>query len=85
VPEQYVSEAIEVQAQLRKELLPMTEETQPPNIYLLYDSNKKSCCTDIIGAKHVNSDLLVHFGEACFSEAYSPSVYYILPEANDVE
>lgn len=54
-------------------------------MYLLFDCNKKSCCTDVIGAKHVNYDLLVHIGEACFSEKFNEKHYYVLPEAEDAE
>ena len=82
VPEEYVCRAIPLQAKIRNLL---ADEQPPANIYLLFDCNKKSCCTDIIGAKHVNYDLLVHFGEACFSEEYDKRHYYILPEAEDLE
>jgi|JI61114BRNA_FD_contig_21_986327_length_388_multi_3_in_0_out_0_1 diphthamide biosynthesis enzyme Dph1/Dph2-like protein len=52
---------------------------------MLFDCNKKPCCTDVIGAKHVNYDLLVHFGEACFSEQFQKQHYYVLPCAEDLE
>jgi len=35
--------------------------------FVLYDSLKQSCCTDVLGAEHVMYDGLVHFGSACFS------------------
>ena len=48
------------------------------NFFTLYDSMKNTCCLDILGARHVNYDLLVHFGEACFSEKYDPEVLDVL-------
>ncbi len=53
-----------------------------PNIeiYNLYDSNKNSCCVDILGAEHIQYAILFHLGAACFSEAPHPKITYILPE-----
>ena len=42
---------------------------------------KKPCCTDIIGARHIEDyDVLFHFGYACFSEEFNGKHHYILPE-----
>jgi len=78
VSEEEVCRAIPLQSKLK---LLLVGEEPPANIYLLFDCNKKSCCTDIIGAKHVGYDLLVHIGEACFSEKYNERHYYMFAEA----
>ena len=49
-------------------------------LFVLYDSLKQSCCTDVLGAQHVNYDGLVHFGFACFSEEYKPNHHYLFDE-----
>ena len=51
--------------------------------FVLFDSLKQSCCTDVLGAEHVNYDCLVHFGRACFSEEYVGKHYYIFEEGDE--
>jgi diphthamide biosynthesis enzyme Dph1/Dph2-like protein len=60
VPKEMLVFAFELSAALRKEC----SESQ---YFVLYDSLKQSCCTDVLGAEHVGYDGLVHFGKACFS------------------
>lgn len=50
--------------------------------FVLYDSLKQSCCTDVLGAEHVNYDCLVHFGKACFSSRYQPNHHFIFSAAD---
>lgn len=40
---------------------------------------KPDCCVDLVGAQHIKHDLLVHFGNACFSGAASANIVYVLP------
>ena len=49
---------------------------------ILSDHLKPDCCVDIIGAEHVTFDLIVHFGEACFTETIRDNIYYVLPYEN---
>lgn len=53
---------------------------QDVEFFVLYDSLKKSCCTDILGAKHIGYDAIFHFGHACFSEQYQENHHYIFDE-----
>ncbi|GAW82940.1 diphthamide synthesis protein [Plasmodium gonderi] len=47
------------------------------NIYILGDTSLNECCEDYVNAEHVQSDFLVHYGNACqsFTIPYIPSVY----------
>ena len=36
------------------------------------------CCVDKVGASHINYDIIIHFGIACFSEQID-KVIYVLP------
>jgi diphthamide biosynthesis enzyme Dph1/Dph2-like protein len=40
----------------------LKKKNEGAKFYVLYDSLKKSCCTDILGAEHVGYDCLFHFG-----------------------
>ena len=45
---------------------------------------KNSCCVDLIGANHIDYDLLIHFGTSCFSDSLQNSInekiLFILPK-----
>ena len=43
------------------------------------DPLHSSCCVNLVGAMHVQHDLIIHFGEACFSEPVSNTIQYLLP------
>ena len=43
------------------------------NFYLSIDNSKDACCVDFISAAHVNSSLIIKFGESCFVEDLSKS------------
>lgn len=45
--------------------------------YLMADHLHSPCCIDVIGAMHIKHDMIIHFGEACFSE--KPGYIYVLP------
>ena len=77
MPEGELAASIRFQAQLRREI---PKET---SVYILCDTNKSSCCLDIIGALHVDYDLLVHFGRACFSEELSDNHLYYFPSVTE--
>jgi diphthamide biosynthesis enzyme Dph1/Dph2-like protein len=50
------------------------------SILILIDSLslKPDCCVDIVGAKHIIYDLIIHFGLACFTEV-NENVEYVFP------
>ena len=71
-----LSSAFDLTTALRKQ--------QPEtSFFVLYDSLKQSCCSDVLGAQHVNYDCLVHFGKACFSEPNQPHHFYIFQECEE--
>ncbi|CAK82835.1 unnamed protein product (macronuclear) [Paramecium tetraurelia] len=43
------------------------------------DPLHSSCCVNVIGARHIKHDLIIHFGETCFSEAHQENIMYVLP------
>ena len=45
-------------------------------LFILADSTFGSCCVDLIAAKHVNADLVIHYGRACLGHT-SINVLYI--------
>ena len=51
--------------------------------FILYDSLKEECCTDVLGAQHAGYDGLFHLGEACFSEHYLPNHHYLLNNCDE--
>lgn len=50
--------------------------------FILFDSLKKSCCVDMLGAEHVGYDCLIHLGEACFSSPHKSNHYFIFDQAS---
>jgi len=60
----------------------LLEKQTEKKIFILSDSTKSSCCVDMVGARHVNPDFVVHFGDACLSDN-TPSnirIEYIFPK-----
>ncbi|KAK5780559.1 hypothetical protein RI543_001680 [Arxiozyma heterogenica] len=45
--------------------------------WILADTAYSACCVDEIAAEHVNSDLVVHFGDACLNAIQKLPVVYI--------
>ncbi|CAD8157947.1 unnamed protein product [Paramecium octaurelia] len=52
-----------------------------PNKQFIISSDPlhSSCCVNVIGARHIKHDLIIHFGETCFSEAHQENIMYVLP------
>lgn len=46
------------------------------HIWVLADSAYSPCCVDEIAAEHVNSDIIVHFGDACLNAIQKLPVIY---------
>ncbi|BES93986.1 toxin resistance protein [Nesidiocoris tenuis] len=51
--------------------------------YILGDTSFFSCCVDELGCKHIDGDVIIHFGDSCLSAYLSLPVLYILPK-NDL-
>ena len=49
----------------------------PPLVFILGDSTYGSCCPDEVAARHLNADVLIHYGYACLSSSSEgiPVVY----------
>ncbi|CCC66830.1 hypothetical protein NCAS_0A02720 [Naumovozyma castellii] len=50
----------------------------PPRFWVLADTAYSACCVDEVAAEHVNSDLVVHFGDACLNAIQKLPVVYSL-------
>lgn len=48
-----------------------------PDFYILADTSYGGCCVDEVAAKHVDADLVVHFGHACLSATARLPVIYV--------
>ncbi|KAH8395847.1 hypothetical protein KR215_006334, partial [Drosophila sulfurigaster] len=48
-------------------------------VFILADTTYGSCCVDEIAAAHVESDSMIHFGNACRSKASRLPVLYLYP------
>ncbi|KAI5965639.1 DPH2 [Candida pseudojiufengensis] len=61
-------------------------QEQLPNLkfWILADTSYSSCCVDEVAAEHVNSDLVIHFGDACLNEVAKINAIYVLgkPDIN---
>ncbi|KAM3136513.1 hypothetical protein pb186bvf_011471, partial [Paramecium bursaria] len=51
-----------------KILQQLRNQYQQKKFYLLSDHLFSKCCVDKVGASHINYDVIIHFGIACFSE-----------------
>ncbi|SNX84599.1 related to DPH2 - diphtheria toxin resistance protein [Melanopsichium pennsylvanicum] len=48
-----------------------------PEFYILADTSYGGCCVDQVAAKHVDADLVVHYGHACLSATAMLPVIYV--------
>jgi diphthamide biosynthesis protein 2 len=48
-----------------------------PDFFILADTSYGGCCVDEVAAKHVDADLVVHFGHACLSATARLPVIYV--------
>lgn len=46
-------------------------------IWILADTSYSSCCVDEVAAQHVNSDLVIHFGDACLNPIEKLPAFYV--------
>ena len=52
-------------------------KTGLPEFYILADTSYGGCCVDEVAAKHVDADLVVHYGHACLSATARLPVIYV--------
>lgn len=54
-------------------------DSQEPSqrLWILADTSYSSCCVDEVAAEHVNSDLVVHFGDACLNPLANLTSAYV--------
>lgn len=50
-----------------------------PLIFILGDTSYGECCVDEIAARHLNADMVVHYGNACLSPTRTLPVLYVFP------
>lgn len=48
-------------------------------VFILGDTSYGECCVDEVAAKHLNADMLVHYGNACLSPTKTLPVVYVFP------
>ena len=51
-------------------------------VYVLGDTSYNECCVDEVNAKHLDTDLIVHFGVACMVPVKALPVLFVLPRAD---
>lgn len=60
----------------------LIEDNTRQTIWILADTSFSSCCIDEVAAEHVNSDLVIHFGDACLNEVDKLPAAYVLGKPN---
>lgn len=61
-----------------QEKLGIDASSSQQKIWILADTSYSACCVDEIAAEHVQSDLVVHFGDACLNEVAKLNSMYVL-------
>ncbi|KAI5955228.1 DPH2 [Candida jiufengensis] len=56
----------------------LQQELPDKKFWILADTSYSSCCVDEVAAEHVQSDLVVHFGDACLNEVAKINAKYVL-------
>lgn len=51
-------------------------------LWILADTSYSACCIDEVAAGHVNSDLVIHFGDACLNVVESLPAAYVFGKPN---
>lgn len=46
--------------------------------YILGDTTFGSCCVDEVAASHVDADLMIHYGNSCFTKPKKIPCYYVI-------
>ena len=54
-------------------------------VFVLGDTTYQSCCPDVVAARHLDADCIVHYGHACLSHATLPVLYSFGKQAISVD
>ncbi|KAA8908493.1 hypothetical protein TRICI_004768 [Trichomonascus ciferrii] len=73
-PDDLIPDSAQVAQLLQSDLNELEADAQ---VYILADTSYSPCCVDEVAAKHVNSDTVVHFGDACLNPVRSFPVTYV--------
>lgn len=56
----------------------LVDTTNGQRLWILADTSYSPCCIDEVAAEHANSDLVVHFGDACLNPVDKVRAAYVL-------
>ncbi|SPO26068.1 related to DPH2 - diphtheria toxin resistance protein [Ustilago trichophora] len=78
-PDEALVDSVPVYWALKKEVpsASSTSTAAQPEFYILADTSYGGCCVDEVAAKHVDADLVVHYGHACLSATARLPVIYV--------
>nr|XP_009790015.1 PREDICTED: diphthamide biosynthesis protein 2 isoform X2 [Nicotiana sylvestris] len=51
-------------------------------LYVMADTTYGNCCVDEVGASHVNTDCVIHYGHTCFSPTSTLPAFFVLGKAS---
>lgn len=71
-----------LEQETKKKFFILADRYNLVNMKINVISAKASCCIDIVGARHINPDLVVHFGDACLSDDIPSNIHieYVFPK-----
>ncbi|CAN6621575.1 2-(3-amino-3-carboxypropyl)histidine synthase subunit 2 [Trichomonascus vanleenenianus] len=86
-PDDLIPESVPIFKLLQEELNAKSkdDESYNPQVYILADTSYSPCCVDEIAAKHINADVVVHFGNACLNPVQNLPVVYIFGGSFDID
>lgn len=86
-PDHLLADSTTVELMLKEELTKICGciSTTIPKIFILADTSYSPCCVDEIAARHLDAQVIVHFGNACLSPTKSLPVIYVFGEPDDVD
>ncbi|ANB12050.1 Dph2p [Sugiyamaella lignohabitans] len=83
-PDDLIQDSTYISRFLSQQFLKL-EGQQTRNVYILADTSYSPCCIDEVAAKHVNADVVVHFGNACLNPVRSFPVIYVFDSTVNVD
>eukprot|EP00977_Amphora_coffeiformis_P014680 scaffold4162_cov162-Amphora_coffeaeformis.AAC.13 len=87
-PDELLMDAPEVCWEFEQSLSSSSSSSSSSNavlIFVLGDTTYQSCCPDVVAARHLNADCIVHYGHACLSHATLPVLYSFGKQALSVD
>ncbi|KAG2733362.1 hypothetical protein G9P44_004352 [Scheffersomyces stipitis] len=75
-PDSLICDSATIVHELQRRLGVINDAVSRQKLWILADTSYSPCCIDEVAAEHVNSDLVVHFGDACLNPIDKlPAVY----------